>query len=99
DLDAQTKFADLPAPGGKVDHVSLYFNAGHPGVPDPHYHVVLWHVPKAKEALVAKRSGVTAMIHPGPISRRAALRGATCGAAWLAVRVAARGSSAQQKVS
>lgn len=54
DLDGQKAFADLPAPGGRVDHVSIYYNAGHPGVPDPHYHIVLWHVPKAQEQLVAK---------------------------------------------
>jgi hypothetical protein len=54
DLTEQKKFADLPSPGGKVDHVSLYFNAGHPGVPDPHYHIVLWHVPQAQESLVSK---------------------------------------------
>ena len=54
DMDSQKKFDDLAAPGGKVDHVSLYHNAGHPGVPDPHYHVVLWHVAKAQESLVAK---------------------------------------------
>jgi len=54
DMDSQKKFDDLAAPGGKVDHVSIYYNAGHPGVPDPHYHVVLWHVPKAQESLVAK---------------------------------------------
>ena len=45
---------DLPSPGGKVDHVDLYFNAGHPGVEEPHYHIVLWHVSKAAEARVAK---------------------------------------------
>lgn len=54
DIAEQKKFDDLPAPGGKVDHVSLYYNAGHPGVPDPHYHIILWHVPKAQEQLVAK---------------------------------------------
>jgi len=54
DFDAQKGFADLPAPGGRVDHVSLYFNAGHPGVQEPHYHIVLWHVSKAQESLVAK---------------------------------------------
>jgi hypothetical protein len=47
-------FADLPSPGGTVDHVSLEFNAGHPGVPEPHYHIVLWHIPKAQERLVKK---------------------------------------------
>ena len=28
--------------------------AGHPGAEKPHTHVVLWHVPAADEALVAK---------------------------------------------
>jgi hypothetical protein len=54
DLDSQKTFADLAAPGGNVDHVSIYYNAGHPGVPDPHYHIVLWHVSKAQEQLVAR---------------------------------------------
>lgn len=54
DLDGQKKFDDLAAPGGKVDHVSMYFNAGHPGVQEPHYHIVLWHVSKSQESLVAK---------------------------------------------
>jgi hypothetical protein len=54
DITEQKKFADLAAPGGRVDHVSLYFNAGHPGVPEPHYHIVLWHVTPQQESLVAK---------------------------------------------
>ncbi|HEV2300613.1 MAG TPA: DUF5602 domain-containing protein [Stellaceae bacterium] len=54
DIDAQKKFDELAAPGGRVDHVDLYFNAGHPGVPEPHYHIVLWHVSPAQEARVAK---------------------------------------------
>jgi hypothetical protein len=37
-----------------IDHVSLYFNAGHPGVEQPHYHIVLWPVSKTDEARVAK---------------------------------------------
>jgi hypothetical protein len=47
----------MEAPGsaaGPVDHVSIYFNAGHPGVDVPHYHVVLWHVTRKEEARVAK---------------------------------------------
>jgi hypothetical protein len=47
------RFDDLAAPGGKVDHVDVYFNAGHPGVEKPHAHVVLWHGPKADETRVA----------------------------------------------
>lgn len=54
DIEAKKKIDDLAAPGGKVDHVDFYYNAGHPGVEEPHYHVVLWHVSKADEAKVAK---------------------------------------------
>ena len=54
ELDQHKAFNGLAAPGGAVDHVSLYFNAGHPGVEQPHYHIVLWHVSKADEARVAK---------------------------------------------
>ena len=53
DMEDKKKF-DLAAPGGNVDHVSMYYNAGHPGVEQPHYHIVLWHVPKSAEARVAK---------------------------------------------
>lgn len=54
DLNAQKEFADLAAPGDvRVDHVSLYYNAGHPGVPEPHYHVILWHIPASEQSRVA----------------------------------------------
>ncbi len=36
------------------DHLSMYFNEGHPGVEMPQYHVVIWHVNKRGEARVAK---------------------------------------------
>lgn len=54
DLNPNKRFDDLASPGGNVDHVSVYYNAGHPGVEEPHVHVVLWHVAKADEARVAK---------------------------------------------
>lgn len=54
DLNPDKRFEDLAAPGGPVDHVDVYFNAGHPGVEVPHAHVVLWHVPAADEARVAQ---------------------------------------------
>ena len=54
DLTPDKRFDDLAAPGGVVDHVDVYFNAGHPGVEKPHAHVVLWHVPAADEARVAE---------------------------------------------
>ena len=52
DLTPDKKFDDLASPGGAVDHVDVYFNAGHPGVEKPHAHVVLWHV--ADESVVAQ---------------------------------------------
>jgi hypothetical protein len=44
----------LAGVGGAVDHVDITYENGHPGVEQPHYHIVLWHVPKAQETLVAK---------------------------------------------
>ncbi len=45
---------DLKAPAGSVDHVDVMYNAGHPGVAEPHIHVVLWNVPAKQESRVAK---------------------------------------------
>lgn len=55
DLNPDKNFDNLAAPGGAVDHVDVYYNAGHPGVEEPHIHVVLWHVPAADEARVAAK--------------------------------------------
>ena len=54
DLNPDASFDDLAVPGGGVDHVDVYYNAGHPGVEEPHAHVVLWHVPAGDEASVAQ---------------------------------------------
>ncbi|UDL90422.1 hypothetical protein LGH82_03355 [Mesorhizobium sp. PAMC28654] len=54
DLNPNKRFDNLASPGGDVDHVDVYYNAGHPGVQEPHAHVVLWHVSIADEARVAK---------------------------------------------
>ena len=52
DLQAQKKFDELAVgPDPTVKAVSMYYNAGHPGVEKPHYHVVLWHVPEAQAKL------------------------------------------------
>jgi hypothetical protein len=52
DMNPKISFGKLSAAGGAVDHVSVTYNAGHPGVEMPHIHVILWHV--ADEATVAK---------------------------------------------
>jgi hypothetical protein len=50
DIDAHKGFNNLVAAQEKVDHVDMYFNAGHPGVAEPHYHVVIWYVSPEKAA-------------------------------------------------
>ncbi|MGH7914701.1 MAG: hypothetical protein ACREPW_08630 [Candidatus Binataceae bacterium] len=54
DFDGHQSISYVKAPGGRVDHVSFVFNAGHPGVAELHYHIILWHITKAEEARVAK---------------------------------------------
>jgi hypothetical protein len=44
DITAHKAFNNLAVAKEKVDHVDMYYNAGHPGVAEPHYHVVLWYV-------------------------------------------------------
>jgi hypothetical protein len=44
DMEAQKKFTALAVGEPTVKQVDIYYNAGHPGVAEPHYHIVLWHV-------------------------------------------------------
>ena len=46
DVRARKAFERLPVGGRAVQDVDLYYTPGHPGVEQPHYHHVLWHVPK-----------------------------------------------------
>jgi hypothetical protein len=50
DLEAKKAFNNLGVAKEKVDHVDLYYNAGHPGVTEPHYHIVVWYVSAEKSA-------------------------------------------------
>lgn len=50
DMEAHKGFSNLAAAKEKVDHVDMYYNAGHPGVATPHYHVVVWYVSPEKAA-------------------------------------------------
>ncbi|WP_210265152.1 hypothetical protein [Bradyrhizobium archetypum] len=53
DLENRKQF-DLEGLAGKGDHVTFYFNSGHPGLDKPHYHIHIWHVSKKGEEQVAK---------------------------------------------
>ncbi len=51
DMNAHKAFAGLKTgQGEQVDHVDVVYNAGHPGVAEPHYHFILWYVSAAKAA-------------------------------------------------
>jgi hypothetical protein len=45
DLNARRQFEQLAVGGDDVEEVDFYYTPGHPGIEQPHYHVVLWHVP------------------------------------------------------
>jgi len=48
-------FSELKVAHEPVDHVDFVFNAGHPGVAEPHYHVILWYIsPQRAAAQLAK---------------------------------------------
>ena len=49
-LEAHKAFNDLAVAHENVNHVDLYYNAEHPGVPEPYYHIVLWYVSPQQEA-------------------------------------------------
>jgi hypothetical protein len=50
DLNARKAFGHLAVARERVDHVDIVFNAGHPGVAEPHYHVILWYVSPQRAA-------------------------------------------------
>lgn len=54
ELNPEGGYDNLAAPTGDVDHVDVYYNAGHPGVPEPHAHIVLWHVSQSGESAVSE---------------------------------------------
>jgi hypothetical protein len=54
DMNAHKAFSGLKVAHERVDHVDMLFNAGHPGVAEPHYHVILWYVSPQRAAQLAK---------------------------------------------
>jgi len=54
DLNAHKSFGDLQVVQQRVDHVDIVFNAGHPAVAEPHYHMIVWYVSPQRAAELAK---------------------------------------------
>ena len=50
DLNARKAFSGLTIAQARADHVDILFNAGHPGVAEPHYHVIVWYVSAQRAA-------------------------------------------------
>lgn len=49
-MNEQESFSGLDVARAGADHVDITYNAGHPGVAEPHYHFVVWHVSPEKAA-------------------------------------------------
>jgi hypothetical protein len=54
DMNAQKGFSNLTAGQEKVNHVDIVYNAGHPGVAEPHYHMIVWYISPQSAAQLAK---------------------------------------------
>jgi hypothetical protein len=54
DLNAHKAFDGLKVAHERADHVDIVFNAGHPGVAEPHYHVIVWYVSPQRASQLAK---------------------------------------------
>ena len=54
DMNSQKAFSGLKVAHERVDHVDMLYNAGHPGVAEPHYHVILWYVSPQRASQLAK---------------------------------------------
>jgi len=51
DMNAHKDIAHLKTGHGEhVDHVDVVYNAGHPGMAEPHYHIILWYISPADAA-------------------------------------------------
>jgi len=54
DMNALKSFSTLEVAKERVDHVDIVYNAGHPGVAEPHYHMIVWYVSRDRAAQLAK---------------------------------------------
>src|SRR5207237_5586122 len=54
DMNAQKAFSELKVARERADHVDIVFNAGHPGVAEPHYHMIVGYVSPQGAAQLAQ---------------------------------------------
>ncbi len=53
-MNAHQAFSGLKVAHARADHVDIVFNAGHPGVAEPHYHMIVWYVSPQRAAQLAR---------------------------------------------
>ncbi|HYZ23866.1 MAG TPA: hypothetical protein VE690_17100 [Rhodopila sp.] len=49
-LNPDTMIGPLQGTPVRVDHAEIHYTSGHPGVAEPHYHIILWHVSPERAA-------------------------------------------------
>jgi hypothetical protein len=54
DMNAQKAFTGLKVAHERADHVDIVYYAGHPGVAEPHYHVIVWYVSPQRASQLVK---------------------------------------------
>jgi hypothetical protein len=54
DMNAHKGFSALKVAQERADHVDIIFNAGHPGVAEPHYHMIVWYISPQRASQLAK---------------------------------------------
>ena len=104
DLDAQKNWSNLKDPGGRVDYVSIDYNVTHPGVPEPHYHIVLGRSEGRRETRTAHSASAARGLMSRGFLRRDVLEALTIVAASASAGlerliVAEAESSEAQKIS
>jgi hypothetical protein len=52
ELEARTTINLIEGTQRRVDHVDMHYTSGHPGVEEPHYHIILWHISPERAASV-----------------------------------------------
>jgi hypothetical protein len=51
DIDARNAIEIVARTPLAVHHIDLHYTSGHPGVEEPHYHIILWHVSEERARL------------------------------------------------
>lgn len=54
DMNSRKAFNNLNIARAPADHVDIVYNAGHPGVAEPHYHMIVWYVSPQRASLLSK---------------------------------------------